>query len=68
MWIELQCSLPIIDHWWVAGDCNMLEDPHYRSGDSGVTMHVSELSTWEKFVDILFFASVASSYNILNLS
>ena len=49
MWIELDRSLPTVDHWCIAGDFNMIEDPEDRSGEGGVTVHGLELSAWERF-------------------
>ena len=39
MWIELDSSLPIVDHWCIVGDFNMIEDHKGRSGEGGVRKH-----------------------------
>ena len=49
MWIELDSSLPVVDHCCIAGDFNMIEDPDDRSGERGATMHGLELTAWENF-------------------
>ena len=49
IWIELNISLPVVDHWCVAGDFNMIEDLEGWSGEGGVTVHGLELSAWETF-------------------
>ena len=36
MWIELDSSLPVVDHWCVAGVFKMIKDPQDRSGEGGV--------------------------------
>ena len=43
MWIELNSSLPVVDHWCVVGDFNMIDDPDDKSGEGGVTKHGSKL-------------------------
>ena len=42
-------SLPTVDHWCIAGDFNMIEDPEDRNGEGGATVHGLELSGWERF-------------------
>ena len=42
MWIELNSSLPIVDHWYVGRNFNMIEDPDDRSSDGSVRMHGSK--------------------------
>ena len=39
--------LPPLDHWCIASDFNMLEDPIGRMGGSS---HGHELAIWEKLV------------------
>ena len=74
MWIELDRSLPTVDHWCIAGDFNMIEDPEDRSGEGGVTVHGLELSAWERFtisrrlVDVWHLPSFGKLHNSLRFS
>ena len=49
MWIELDSSLPVVGHWCIARDFNMIEDPEDKSGERGAIVHGLELSAWENF-------------------
>ena len=42
--------MPPLDHWCIAGDFNMLEDPIDRRGDSSITIHGHELAMSEQLV------------------
>ena len=47
---KLLNNLPSLDHWCIAGDFNMLEDPIDRMGGSSTTIHGHELAMSEQFV------------------
>ena len=47
-WCEITNALPSVDHWCVAGDFNMIEDPFDRKGGSVITIHGEELAAWER--------------------
>ena len=49
-WKDLLNKLPSLDHWCIAGDFNMLEDPIDRMGGSSITIHGHELTMWEQLV------------------
>ena len=38
-----------MDHWSIAGDFNMLENPFDRMGGSAITISGAELVEWKKF-------------------
>ena len=47
-WCQLCNYLPVMDHWCIVGDFNMLEDPSDRMGGSTITISGAELAEWEK--------------------
>ena len=49
-WKDLLNNLPPLDHWCIAGDFIMLEDPIDRMGGSSTMIHGHELAMWEQLV------------------
>ena len=47
-WDQIVDALPETEHWCVGGDFNMIEVPSDRIGGSHVTIHGSELASWER--------------------
>ena len=41
---QLWTNLPVMDHWCIAGDFNMLEDPSDHMGGSTITISGAELA------------------------
>ena len=48
-WCQLWNDLPVMDHWCIVGDFNMLEDPFDRMGGSTVTISGAELAQWKNY-------------------
>ena len=74
MWIELDSSLPVVGHWCIARDFNMIEDPEDKSGERGAIVHGLELSAWEKvtisrrLLDVWKLPSFEKLHNSLTFS
>ena len=50
LWKSLMAQLPVVDHWALAGDFNMLEDGCDRLGGTSQTISGLELYEWERLI------------------
>ena len=63
-WCDIAAAVPQVDHWCMAGDFNMIEDPMDRKGGSSVTIFGEELAAWERLclklriLDVWFMPNV----------
>ena len=73
-WTQICDALQNIEHWCMAGDFNMLEDPNDRRGGSTMTVRGSKLGAWERLCfkmgiqDVWFLNTFCKEPNSLRFS